>query len=569
MQGRERPASLGSMLMHSIFAVAAAGLFPSLTLAQGGPPRTGLAPAESTSTPAAGQGRGVLRALEGAGTGATLVAPLRSKTTFLVDAGGETLHSWPSEWTPGNSAYLLEDGSLLRCGKDAGSAPFRGGGEGGRIQRISWDGELLWDHQLANSRRRQHHDIEPLPNGNVLAIVWEGVSAEDAMAAGRDAEGASSPLWPDAIVELRPVGTSEAEVVWEWRAWDHLVQDRDREKPNYGDPAEHPHRINVNFDRRERPKTAGELEREAAEQERLRGLGYGGGGDEPRRGRRGRGGRGGRGGGSDWMHTNGIDYDPATDLIAISVRSASEVWIIDHSTSSAQARTGEGGRRGRGGDLLYRFGRPASWGGSGEQVLFHQHDPQFLPAAEGLSLSVFNNGSGREGGDRSSADVFSIGFTEEGGFGDGLPIAPDLAWTWSGGEERIFNGHISGAQRLESGHMLVCLGEEGRVLEVTPDHRVVWEYLQDFEPDQAGDPGGPGGPRGRGGPPQGRPDRGGPPGAGPGGGPPRGGPPGGRRGGGGPQSSHAVFRATRYEAGHPGLARLSAAGESQDPTRDR
>ena len=269
------------------------------------------------------------------------------------------------------------------------------------------------------------------------------------------------------------------------------------------------------------------------------------------------------------MHTNGIDYDPATDLIAISVRSASEVWIIDHSTSSAQARTGEGGRRGRGGDLLYRFGRPASWGGSGEQVLFHQHDPQFLPAAEGLSLSVFNNGSGREGGDRSSADVFSIGFTEEGGFGDGLPTAPDLAWTWSGGEERIFNGHISGAQRLESGHMLVCLGEEGRVLEVTPDHRVVWEYLQDFEPDQAGDPGGPGGPRGRGGPPQGRPDRGGPPGAGPGGGPPRGGPPGGRRGGGGPQSSHAVFRATRYEAGHPGLARLSAAGESQDPARNR
>ena len=118
MQGRERPASLGSMLMHSLFAVAAAALFPSLTLAQGGPPRTGLAPAESTSTPAAGQGRGVLRALEGAGTGATLVAPLRSKTTFLVDAGGETLHSWPSEWTPGNSAYLLEDGSLLRCGKD-------------------------------------------------------------------------------------------------------------------------------------------------------------------------------------------------------------------------------------------------------------------------------------------------------------------------------------------------------------------------------------------------------------------------------------------------------------------
>jgi hypothetical protein len=493
--------------------------------------------------------RGVRRALEGAGGGATLVAPLRSRTTYLVDAAGVTLHSWPSEWTPGNSAYLMEDGSLLRCGKDAGNAPYRGGGEGGRIQRIGWDGELVWDHQLANSRRRQHHDIEPLPNGNVLAIVWEGVSTEDAIAAGRDAGSIGDRgIWPDAILELKPVGASEAEVVWEWHAWDHLIQDRDPEKPNYGDPAAHPHRINVNFDRRERPRSAAELEREAAEEERLRGLGYGGGGDEPRRGRRG---RGGRGGGSDWMHTNGIDYDPATDLIAISVRSASEVWFIDHSTTTDEARTGEGGRRGRGGDLLHRFGRPASFGAEGEQVLFHQHDPQFLPSTGAVMISVFNNGSGRPGGDRSSADVFKIPFTEDAGFGDGPPAQPELAWTWNGGEERIFNGHISGVQRLGNGNTLVCLGEEGRVLEVSADHRVVWEYLQDFKPDE--------GPN-QGGPPRGRRDRGGPPG----GGPPRGGPPGGRPGGGGPQSSHAIFRASRYEADHPGLARVKGKAGPSD-----
>ena len=525
-----------------LFAVLAASLLVPTSSAQEGA-RPGPPPEPD---------RGVRRALGGAGDGATLVAPLRSRTTYLVDAAGETLHSWPSEWTPGNSAYLMGDGSLLRCGKDAGNAPYRGGGEGGRIQRIGWDGELMWDHQLANSRRRQHHDIEPLPNGNVLAIVWEGVSTEDAIAAGRDAGSIGDRgIWPDAILELKPVGASEAEVVWEWHAWDHLIQDRDREKPNYGDPAAHPHRINVNFDRRERPRSAAELEREAAEQERLRGLGYGGGDDEPRRGRRGRGGRGGRGGGSDWMHTNGIDYDPATDLIAISVRSASEVWFIDHSTPTDEARTGEGGRRGRGGDLLHRFGRPASWGAEGEQVLFHQHDPQFLPAAGAIMLSVFNNGSGRPGGDRSSADVFTIPFTEDAGFGDGPPAQPELAWTWDGGEERIFNGHISGVQRLGNGNTLVCLGEEGRVLEVSADHRVVWEYLQDFKPDERPN---------QGGPPQGRPDRGGPPG----GGPPRGGPPGGRPGGGGPQSSHAIFRASRYEADHPGLARVKGKAGASD-----
>ncbi|MDG1049221.1 MAG: hypothetical protein P8R46_03340, partial [Planctomycetota bacterium] len=165
-------------------------------------------------------------------------------------------------------------------------------------------------------------------------------------------------------------------------------------------------------------------------------------------------------------------------------------------------------------------------------------------------------------GDRSTADVFNLPFTREGGFGDGAPAAPTLAWSWGGGDERIFNGHISGAERLASGNTLVCLGEEGRVFEVTPAGAVVWEYLQDFK---ATGEQGTGGPGGRGGPPGAGPDRGGPPGGGPpGGGPPRGGPPGGRRGGGGPQSAHAIFRASRYAADFPGLARLAGEGGADE-----
>ena len=71
-----------------------------------------------------------------------------------------------------------------------------------------------------------------------------------------------------------------------------------------------------------------------------------------------------------------------------------------------------------------------------------------------------------------------------------------------------------------------------------------------------------GGPPGRGGLPQGgRPER--PPGGGPPGGGAGGGPRGGRGGrgarGGGPMSTHAVFRAVRYGADHPGLRRLGGA----------
>jgi len=59
------------------------------------------------------------------------------------------------------------------------------------------------------------------------------------------------------------------------------------------------------------------------------------------------------------MHANGIFYDPATDLIYMSVNFYSEVWVIDHSTTTAEAAGNQGGQFNRGGDLVYRFGNPS------------------------------------------------------------------------------------------------------------------------------------------------------------------------------------------------------------------
>jgi hypothetical protein len=44
---------------------------------------------------------------------------------------------------------------------------------------------------------------------------------------------------------------------------------------------------------------------------------------------------------------NSIDYNPELDQIAMSVRGNSEVWIIDHGTTTAEAKghTGAGGAR--------------------------------------------------------------------------------------------------------------------------------------------------------------------------------------------------------------------------------
>ena len=558
------------------YAALAASLSMAPLLAQDAPPPGGPGgppPGGENARPQEGPPRGLRHAAENADAGFTLFTPLQSKKTYLVDKSGETVHTWPSQFMPGNSAYLLADGSILRCAKDRGDSPFRGGGEGGRIQRIAWDGELLWDYPMASDKWRHHHDIAPMPNGHVLAIIWEGVSREDAMRAGRDKEHtAKDGLWPDAIIELAPKGKDGAEVVWEWHSFDHLVQDRDKFMPNFGDPAMNPHRIDVNFDVLERPKTAEELEAEAAADDKLRGLGYLGGEDDEDEDE-----DDGPEARKDWMHTNAIDYHPGRDLVAISVREASEVWLIDHSTTTEQARTSKGGAHGKGGDLLYRFGRPKSYQAEGPRQLFNQHDVRFIEGAEDLRVTLFNNGSGRPGGDRSSVDEYKLPAAKDGHFamakGKG-PAPATLLWSWNGGEESLFNGHICGAQRLASGSTLMCMGEDGRTIEIAPDGSILWDWLQPYGANEPGREAG--GDRGRGGAREGgrrgRPGGEGPPRGAPGpegpGGPPGGqGPPRGPRGQGGPgggrdarspgpRSEYAVFRVTRYAPGFPGLTKL-------------
>ena len=144
---------------------------------------------------------------EGAFEGYTFFAPIRSKTTYLIDMNGEVVHEWPSEHPPGNSAYLMQDGSIVRTAQDFDNPTFHGGGSGGRIQHISWDGELLWDFLFSNEEHMQHHDIALLPNGNVLMIAWEFKTPEEAIAAGRDPSSLGEDgIWPDTIIEVKPDG---------------------------------------------------------------------------------------------------------------------------------------------------------------------------------------------------------------------------------------------------------------------------------------------------------------------------------------------------------------------------
>jgi hypothetical protein len=222
---------------------------------------------------------------------------------------------------------------LVRAG-NIPSQIFRGNGEqGGMIEKYDWNNNLTWSYILSSDTQTQNHDIYPLANGNILAVVWEAIDSNTAIAAGRDPARLSSQLFSAEIQELQPVGLHQATVVWQWRLWDHLIQDFDSTKSNYGVIADHPELINLNYT--DSAPTS-----------------------------------------KDWIHANAVTYDSTRDQIILSAHNFSEIWILDHSTTTAQATTHSGGTHAKGGDLLYRWGNPQAYGRgtAADEVFYTQHN---------------------------------------------------------------------------------------------------------------------------------------------------------------------------------------------------
>jgi hypothetical protein len=55
-----------------------------------------------------------------------------------------------------------------------------------------------------------------------------------------------------------------------------------------------------------------------------------------------------------------------------------------------------------------------------------------------------------------------------------------LGWFMLGDSMREFSPYISGAQRFPNGNTLITEGAMGRLIEVTPDLEIVWEYISPF-----------------------------------------------------------------------------------------
>lgn len=359
-------------------------------------------------------------------------------TTILLDTNEDVIHSWSHEFGPASMPYLMQDSSIIY--------PYRvefptmiSGGVGGGIQKLSWNGDIEWEHIISDEIYQHHHDIQPLPNGNILIIAWEKKSAQEAFEIGR--EEIINPLnqmWSTAVLELNP---NTGNFDWEWHLWDHLIQDIDSEKPNFGIISEHPELFDINCGS----------------------VGSNAGGPQ--------------GANADWMHINSIDYNPILDQIVISSRLQNEFYIIDHSTTMVESGSHSGGNSGKGGDILYRWGNPSNYdrGVSANTILNSQHSVNWIPIGypgEG-NLLLFNNFH-EEG--QSAVLEIQPPLLENGNYflDESDAYGPEL-WEW------IHMGDFTtpmqgGAFRLPNGNTLITQTHTARIIEVESDGGILWDY---------------------------------------------------------------------------------------------
>ncbi|MCC6817319.1 MAG: aryl-sulfate sulfotransferase, partial [Bacteroidia bacterium] len=372
--------------------------------------------------------------------GYVLFTPLNCDTTYLINKCGKRVHHWVSNYPPGLSVYLLPNGHLLKAGTYTDTSFGVAGGRGGIIEEFDWNNNLVWRYKLFNDSLCQHHDIKMLPNGNILVLAWHAISKAKAISLGRRSftfASTQNDLWGERILELKKIGTDSAEVVWQWDAFDHLIQDEDTAYPNYGQIEDHPELININY----------ALTMQT----------------------------------NDWLHGNGIDYNEKLDQIVLSVHNFSELWIIDHSTTMQEAAGHSGGIYNKGGDLMYRWGNPQAYnkGSSSDRKLFRQHNANWIKGGmlDSGCIMVFNNGWGRDTA-YSTVEVIQTPVLSNGTYNQALPFGPTAAkWIYKDNvPTKFYSQIISGAERLPNGNTLICSGVQGLFFEVTPQKSIVWKY---------------------------------------------------------------------------------------------
>ncbi|MEM6282345.1 MAG: aryl-sulfate sulfotransferase [Chloroflexota bacterium] len=379
--------------------------------------------------------------------GYTLYRTPAYPAVFLINDAGEIVHQWETS-DVGRDAFLMPDGTLMYSAARQGNRDDIFGERlpwlnvDGRFEAVTWDGDLLWSYEFEAPGERVHHGFTPRPDGNILFMTYQQIDTETAVAAGRNPELLTDDLgiWTDVIYEYDP---ALDEIVWEWHAWDHLVQDVDPDAPNFGDPLDFPGRIDLNYTTNA-------------------GLYF------------------------DWLHSNSVAYNADLDQIIVSVPIFGEVWVIDRDTTTEEAA-------GPAGDLLYRWGNPEAYnaGIDLQTKLYWQHDAQWIP--EGMpgagNILVFDNRNPVIVPSRFSQVIeFTPPLLEDGTYEHvpGTAYGPEnFTWLYTATPpEAFYSALISGTQRLPNGNTLIIEGTKAHMFEVTPEGETVWSYYAPFNGDR-------------------------------------------------------------------------------------
>jgi len=149
---------------------------------------------------------------------------------------------------------------------------------------------------------------------------------------------------------------------------------------------------------------------------------------------------------NEWTHINGIEMTPAGQVL-ISSQKLDQILKISWPD----------------GEVLWK------WGGPG--CLSHQHHPTITPDG---TLLVFDNGTHHPIQGRSRVVEVDMDSGE-------------IVWQFvSSPVFSMLSLHIAGAERLANGNTLICEGESGRLVEVTREGQICWEWISPFIHDFKG-----------------------------------------------------------------------------------
>ncbi len=157
----------------------------------------------------------------------------------------------------------------------------------------------------------------------------------------------------------------------------------------------------------------------------------------------------------DFLHTNTAKYIPAGFAAGNPALEEGQILVSFRSMSMVAAVAPESG------EVVWTLQGP--WK--------NQHDPDMLPNG---NLLIFDNKGRRVVGGKSAVMEYD-------------PVEEEVVWLYTG-MKHDFDSSIRGVQQqLANGNILITESQGGRILEVTPDKKLVWEWVSPFKssPDKA------------------------------------------------------------------------------------